>query len=83
MFLELADVKRVGLASAMCSPKDRLALKDVSDHVRRHLIGARAGEAGGALGGRTEKQEQEEQGAGSASRLFAVKAAVSMLGLQP
>lgn len=81
IFLELATVKRVGLASAMCSPEDRLALKDVSDHVRRHLVGRSGGELGGASGG--GRREKEEQVAGRGGRLPALEAAVSTLGLQP
>lgn len=74
-------MKRVGLASAMCSPKDRLALKDVSSHVRRHLIGTSGGGPGGALrGGRGDKEEQD---AGGVGRLLVLQAVVSTLGLQP
>lgn len=75
LFLELAAVKRVGLASAMCSPKDRLALKDVSEHVRRHLVGAASG---GGPGG-----SSEERGTGGVRQLLELEAAVSTLGLQP
>eukprot|EP00903_Cladosiphon_okamuranus_P015379 g14205.t1 len=82
LFLELAAVRRVGLASAMCSPNERLALKDVSDHVRRHLLGASSGGSGGGVGEGTEEREQEK-GAGGARQLLAFEAAVSTLGLQP
>lgn len=79
LFLELATVKRVGLASAMCSPKDRLVLTDVSDGVRRHLVGASGGGPGGVVGGETG--EDGEQGAGGVRRLLALEAAISALGL--
>lgn len=34
LFLELAEVKRVGLVSAMCSAEDRKPLEDVYAHLR-------------------------------------------------
>lgn len=74
-------MKRIGLASTMCSPKERLALKGVSDHVRRHLVGASGGGSGGASGG--GGREKEEQGAEDDRRLLALEAAVSTLRLQP
>ena len=83
LFLELASVKRVGLASAMCSPEDRLALKDVADQIRRR-------QSIGAIGGGSAEQASGEgagvmKGSGEATRrrLLALDAAVSTLGLQP
>lgn len=83
LFLELAAVKRIGLASAMCSPKDRMALKDVSDHVRRHVVSTSGcGTGGGGLGGEKGEKEEEQGGRGF-RRLLALEAAVLKLGLQP
>jgi len=65
-------VKRVGLASAMCSQKDRLALRDVLDHIRCHATGP----GGGGGWGMKERDEAHR------SRLLALDAAASTLGLQ-
>lgn len=82
LFLELAKVKRIGLASAMCSSKDRLALRDVSDYIRRQSTGpSGAGGSVKALDGEGEGEGMKERDEASRRRLLALDAAVSTLGL--